>query len=86
MPDLNPIPATIVQQRVSHVLGVSVTQQVSFLDDCLARCIPPDAPSNEPNHLTGHVPGKLSNDEMFEVYGDNLTADMLLDNDEETGV
>ena len=69
---------------MSPVLGVSVTQQVSFLDNYLAQYIPPVAPSNAPNYLTGHVPRKLSNDEIFEVYVDNLTADVLLDNDKET--
>ena len=86
MPDLNLIPATIVQQRVSPVLGVSVTQQVPFLDNYLARYIPPVVPLDAPNYLTGYVPEKLSNDDILEVYGDNLTADVLLNNDKETGV
>ena len=59
MPALNhrvsPTPATIVQKRVSPVLGMSVTQQVSFLDNYLDRCTPPVAPSNTSNCLAGHV-------------------------------
>ena len=83
---VSPAPGMIVQQSVSPIPGVSVTQQVSFLDNYLAQYIPSAAPLSNPNYLTGYIPGELSKEELFDVYGDNLTVNMLLDNDEVTGI
>ena len=69
--------------------SVSITQTVSYLDNYLAQCMPADTTANAPNYLRGFVPGELTTDELFEVHGDNLTADMLVDNnviDKKTGI
>ena len=53
------------------------------------RKLPADTTANTPNYLRGFVPGELTTDELFEVCGDNLTADMLVDNnviDKKTGI
>ena len=55
-----PAPPIIAQQTVSPVPGVSVTQQVSFLENYLAQHISPVASSSSSNYLTGYVPGELS--------------------------
>ena len=85
-------------QHVSPVPAMSATQQVSYLENHLAQfasaptstsaSAPSSATANAPSNedcCTGYAPGELSAEELWEVYSDNLTADILLENDN-TGV